>query len=216
MDQDLVEEYIITGNAIKLHALLNSNPKLAIQKTSRQISPLLLCCYYKKPELADVIIKYVPDVSIFEAAAIGKNDFVISALSDNAGLVHGFSEDGFTPLCLAAYFGNEDVIRTLLLNGADPNIPSRNGFNVYPIHYAVASNYTMIAKMLIESGADINVVQKSGATPLHSAAQNGNIELLIVLLETGAIVDAKMEDGKTAADMAFEKGFIEIAKILSF
>ncbi len=215
MDQDLLEEYIITGNAIELHALLNSNPKLAIQKTSQQISPLLLCCYYKKPELADIIIKYVSDISIFEAAAIGRNDFVISALSDNAGLVHGFSEDGFTPLNLAAYFGNEDVIRTLLLNGADPNIPSRNVFNVYPIHYAVASNYTMIAKMLIESGADINVVQKSGATPLHSAAHNGNIELLIVLLEAGAIVDAKMEDGKTAADKAFEKGFIEIAKILS-
>lgn len=215
MDQDLLEEYIITGNAIELHALLNSNPKLATQKTSQLISPLLLCCYYKKPELADIIIKHVPDISIFEAAAIGKNDFVISALSDNPGLVHGFSEDGFTPLSLAAYFGNEDVIRTLLLNGADPNIPSRNGFNVYPIHSAVASNYTMIAKMLLESGADINVAQKSGATPLHSAAHNGNIELLIVLLEAGAIVDAKMEDGKTAADKAFEKGFIEIAKILS-
>ncbi len=215
MYQDLLEEYILTGNAIELHALLNSNPKLATQKTSQLISPLLLCCYYKKPELADIIIKHIPEISIFEASAIGKNDYVINALSENAGLIHEFSEDGFTPLSLASYFGNEDVIRTLLLNGADPNIPSRNGFNVYPIHSAVASNYTMIAKMLLEAGADINVVQKSGATPLHSAASNGNIELLIVLLEAGAIVDAKMEDGKTAAEKAFEKGFIEIAKILS-
>ena len=215
MDQDLLEEYILTGNAIELHALLNSNPKLAMQKTSQLISPLLLCCYYKKPELADIIIKHIPEISIFEASAIGKNNYVTTALSENPGLIHEFSEDGFTPLSLAAYFGNEDVIRTLLLNGADPNIPSRNGFNVYPIHSAVASNYTMIAKMLLEAGADINVVQKSGATPLHSAASNGNIELLIVLLEAGAIVDAKMEDGKTAAEKAFEKGFIEIAKILS-
>jgi uncharacterized protein len=215
MDQDLLEEYILTSNAIELHALLNSNPKLATQKTSQLISPLLLCCYYKKPELADIIIKHIPEISIFEASAIGKNDYVTNALSENAGLIHEFSEDGFTPLSLASYFGNEDVIRTLLLNGADPNIPSRNGFNVYPIHSAVASNYTMIAKMLLEAGADINVVQKSGATPLHSAASNGNIELLIVLLEAGAIVDAKMEDGKTAAEKAFEKGFIEIAKILS-
>jgi len=215
MDQDLLEEYIITGNAIELHALINSNPKLATQKTSQLISPLLLCCYYKKPELADIIIKHVPEISIFEAAAIGKTDFVTKALSENPNQVHEFSDDGFTPLSLAAYFGNEDVIRTLLLAGSDPNIPSRNGFNVYPIHSAVASNYTMIAKMLLEAGADINVVQKSGATPLHSAAHNGNIELLIVLLEAGAIVDAKMEDGKTAADKAFEKGFIEIAKILS-
>jgi uncharacterized protein len=215
MDQDLLEELIVTGNAIELYALLNSNPKLAIQKTSQQISPLMLCCYYKKPELADIIIKHVPEINIFEASALGKNDFIINALSENPALVHEFSEDGFTPLSLASYFGNEDVVRSLLLGGADPNIPSRNGFNVYPIHSAVASNYSMIAKMLMEAGADINVVQKSGATPLHSAAHNGNIELLIVLLEAGAIVDAKMEDGKTAADKAFEKGFVEIAKILS-
>lgn len=215
MDQDLLEEYIVTGNAIELYALLNSNPKLAIQKTSQQISPLLLCCYYKKPELADIILKHVPEVSIFEAAALGKNDHITNIVAENPGLIHEFSDDGFTPLSLAAYFGNEDVVRNLLLSGADPNIPSKNGFSVYPIHSAVASNYTMIAKMLLEAGADINVVQKSGATPLHSAAHNGNIELLIVLLEAGAIVDAKMEDGKTAADKAFEKGFLEIAKILS-
>lgn len=215
MDQDLLEEYIVTGNAIELYALLNSNPKLAIQKTSQQISPVLLCCYYKKPELADIILKHVPEISIFEAAALGKNDHITNIVAENPSLVHEFSDDGFTPLSLAAYFGNEDVIRALLLAGADPNIPSKNGFNVYPIHSAVASNYTMIAKMLIEAGSEINVVQKSGATPLHSAAHNGNIELLIVLLEAGAIVSAKMEDGKTAADKAFEKGFLEIAKILS-
>ncbi|HEY1063570.1 MAG TPA: ankyrin repeat domain-containing protein [Daejeonella sp.] len=215
MDQDLLEEYIVTGNAIELYALLNSNPKLAIQKTSQQISPLLLCCYYKKPELADIILKHVPEISIFEASALGKNDHITNIVAENPGLIHEFSDDGFTPLSLAAYFGNEDVVRNLLLSGADPNIPSKNGFSVYPIHSAVASNYTMIAKMLLEAGADINVVQKSGATPLHSAAHNGNIELLIVLLEAGAIVDAKMEDGKTAADKAFEKGFLEIAKILS-
>ncbi len=215
MDQDLLEEYIQSGNAVELYALLNSNPKLAIQKTSQQISPLMLCCYYKKPELADIILKHVPEINIFEAAALGKADFITNALSENPDLIHKYSDDGFTPLSLAAYFGNEDVIRNLLLNGADPNIPSKNGFNVYPIHSAVASNFTMIAKMLLEAGADINVVQMSGASPLHSAAHNGNIELLIVLLEAGANVNARMEDGKTAADKAFERGFVEIAKILS-
>ncbi|MBM3401806.1 MAG: hypothetical protein FJY21_05725 [Bacteroidetes bacterium] len=215
MNQELLEEYILTGNAIELHALLNADPKLASQKTSQQISPLMLCCYYKKPELADIILKHVSEISIFEAAALGKSDYLNNALLDNPGLVHEFSEDGFTPLSLAAYFGREDAIRILLLNGSDPNIPSKNGFSVYPIHSAVASDYTMIAKMLLESGADVNVAQKSGITPLHSAAHNGNIELLIVLLEAGAIVNAKMEDGKTPADKAFEKGFVEIAKILS-
>lgn len=215
MSQTLLEEFIQTGNGDDLAALLLENSSLATQKTSQQISPLMLACYYKKLALLDIILKYVPEISIFEASAMGKLELVTQALKLNPELINEFSEDGFTPLSLAAYFGNEDVTRFLLLNGADPNIPSKNGYNVYPIHSATAANYTMIAKMLLEAGADINVIQMSGATPLHSAAHNGNIDLLIVLLEAGANVNAKMEDGKTPADKASEKGFVEIAKILA-
>jgi ankyrin repeat protein len=215
MDQDLLEEYIQTGNSFELDNLLKGNTKLASLKTSHQVSPLMLCCYYKKPELAEIILKYVDDITFFEAAALGKKELIEKKLEDDPNLIQEFSDDGFTPLGLASYFGNEDVVRFLLLKGAEPNISSQNGYNVYPIHSAVASNYDMIAKMLLEAGADVNVVQMSGATPLHSAAHNGNIELLIVLLEAGANVEAKMEDGKTPADKASEKGFVEIAKILS-
>ena len=215
MNQALLEEYIQSGNAGDLLALLETNTQLATQRTSQNISHIMLCCYYKKPELAEILLKFVQGISIFEASALGKLVFVKDAIVQNPELINDFSEDGFTPLSLASYFGNEEITHLLLLNGADPNIPSKNGYNVYPLHSAVAANYTMIAKMLLEAGADINVAQMSGATPLHSAANNGNIELLIVLLEAGADVNAKMEDGKTPADKAFEKGFVDIAKILS-
>jgi len=214
MDQDLLEEYIQAGNSIELNALLTANPKLAVTKTSHQVSPLMLCCYYKKPELSEIILKHIDSITFFEAAALGKTDVIEKGLNDNPALVHDFSDDGFTPLGLAAYFGNEDVVRLLLLKESDPNVSSNNGYNVYPIHSAVAANYNMVAKMLIEAGAGVNVVQMSGITPLHSAAHNGNIELLIVLLEAGANVSALTEDGKTPADKASEKGFVEIAKIL--
>ena len=215
MDQDLLEEYIQTGNSAELSALLIANPKLAGMQTSHQVSPLMLCCYYKQPEMSEIILRHLDSLTFFEATALGKKDIVDDALVENPDLIHDFSDDGFTPLGLASYFGNEDVARLLLLKEADPNVSSRNGYNVYPIHSAVTANYDMIAKMLIEAGADVNVVQMSGATPLHSAAQNGNIELIIVLLEAGANVNALTEDGKTAADKASEKGFGEIAKILS-
>jgi ankyrin repeat protein len=215
MNQALLEEYIQSGNAVDLLSLLKTNTNLATQRTSQKISPIMLCCYYKKPELAEIILKFVHEINIFEASALGKLVFVKDAIGQNPDLINDFSEDGFTPLSLASYFGNEEITNLLLLNGADPNIPSKNGYNVYPLHSAVAANFTMIAKMLLEAGADINVAQMSGATPLHSAANNGNIELLIVLLEAGADVNAKMEDGKTPADKAFEKGFVDIAKILS-
>ncbi|MNY67310.1 Ankyrin repeat protein [compost metagenome] len=68
--------------------------------------------------------------------------------------------------------------------------------------------------MLINAGANVNVVQQAGFTPLHAAAQQGDIELIILLLENGAEVDIRMEGGKLPADLAREKGFAEIAEIL--
>ena len=215
MSQDLLEEYIETGNSKDLTDLLIANPGLAMQKTSHLVSPLMLCCYFKKPDLADIFAKYVQEINIFEASALGRSDLLEKTLISDPSLLHEFSEDGFTPLGLASYFGHEDVVRFLLLKGADPNIHSRNGFNVYPIHSAVSSDYNMVSKMLIEAGADVNVVQMSGVTPLHSAAHNGNIDLIIVLLEAGANVSSKTEEGKTPADKALEEGFIEIARILN-
>ena len=118
----------------------------------------------------------------------------------------------FVNIC---YFGKEEVARYLVLKGADVNIGSQNGYNVYPIHSAVAGNFESISRMLMENKANVNVAQISGLTPLHSAAQNGNIELIILLLEKGANVNVRMEGGKLPADLALDKGYDEIAEILS-
>jgi ankyrin repeat protein len=215
MSQALLEEYIETGNAIKLIALLDEQPHLCTLKTSQNVSPIMLSSYYGKNEIAEILFKHVPSITVFEAIALGKLDFISKTLDLNPTIVNEFSEDGFSPLYLSTYFGNEESTHLLLLKGADPNIPSNNEYLIYPLHAAVSTNFTMIAKMLIEGGADCNVVQLSGASPLHLAAKNGNIDLLIVLLEAGANVNAKMDDGKSPADLAYENGFIEISKILS-
>jgi ankyrin repeat protein len=68
--------------------------------------------------------------------------------------------------------------------------------------------------MLIEAGAEVNVVQNARITPLHLAAQQGNIDIIILLLENGADISLRTDMGMTASDLAFEKGFKEIAEIL--
>jgi ankyrin repeat protein len=214
-EEYLVEEYIQTGNNTALKELLDSKPSLALAKTSLNVSPLLLSCYYKKPEISNIILKFVRDPDIYESAAVGKFDSLASNIYNNPQLINTFSDDGFTPLGLACYFGHEEAARYLLLKGAEVNTCSKNGYNVYPIHSAVAANNSDIAKILLEAGADVNVTQVSKITPLHSAAHHGNIELIILLLEAGANVNAKSEDGKTPAEMASLAGFNELAKILN-
>jgi ankyrin repeat protein len=214
MSVEQLEEYIASADLAGITALLQQNPALAKAKTSAQVSPLMLSCYYKKPDVSALLLKYVEDITLFEAAAVGKFDVVAHLIYTHPDSINDFADDGFTPLGLACYFGRFEVARYLVLKGADVNLPSNNGFQVFPLHSAAAGNYTDIARMLIDNGAQVNIRQQAGATPLHSAAQNGNLELLILLLEHGAEINVRMEGGKLPADVAREKGFNEIAEIL--
>lgn len=214
MDITQLETLIENNQLDEIVALLSQKPQLATQTTSHQISPMLLACYYKKMDIANAIAEFMPELNIFDACAIGKFDEVTLLIFKDPRAVNEYSADGFTPLGLACYFGHEEIARFLVLKGAEVNLPSKNGFNVFPIHSAVANNNYGIVKILLDAGAYPNVCQKSGVAPLHSAAQLGNIEMIILLLEHGAEVTLRMEGGKLPADLAAEKGFAEIAEIL--
>lgn len=214
MSLSLLEEYIETGNSIAIDDLLNGNPALCNQKTSHEISPLLLACYYNKPHIVKVLLKHTNDIDLHEAAAANLLEQVQTMVGNDPDLLDTISDHGFTPLGMATHFGNEDVVRFLLEKGADANMHSQNGYNVYPLHAAIGSGFNGIAKMLIEAGAEVNVLQTSRTSPLHLAAQTGNIDLIILLLENGALVEIKNDMGKTASDLAAEKGHAEIANIL--
>jgi uncharacterized protein len=214
MSIEKLELYITNADIGNLDALLTQNPALAKTRTSHQVSPLMLSCYYKKPEVTAILLKFLDEINLFEASAAGKFEVVDHLVNAHPEAINFYAEDGFTPLGLACYFGQFEIARYLVLKGADVNMSSNNGFRVYPLHSAAAGDYTQIARMLIENNAQVNVKQQAGATALHSAAQNGNIDLLILLLEHGANVNVRMEGGKLPADLAREKGFIEIAEAL--
>ena len=209
-----LETYIENDQLDEIISLLTERPQLAVQTTSHQISPLLLACYYQKQKIANVIAEFVPELNLFDACAVGKFDDVTLLVFKNPSSVNSFSIDGFTPLGLACHFNHEEIARFLILKGAEVNIASKNGFNVFPIHSAVTANNLNLTNVLLDAGAYPNVCQKSGVAPLHTAAQNGNIEIIIALLEKGAEVTLRMEGGKLPADLASEKGFTEIAEIL--
>lgn len=215
MSTEKLEAYIESGDIKAFAELITRYPELVKSRTSLQISALMLSCYYKKPAITALLIDHLDEITLNEAAASGRFDLVAHIFQQFPDSVNVLSEDGFTPLGLACYFGHYEIARYLVLKGADVNLFSQNGFHVYPLHSATAGNYTAIARMLIENGAEINAVQQSGATPLHAAAQHGNIELLILLLDKGANVSIRMEGGKLPADLAREKGFSEIAEILN-
>ncbi|MBE7175246.1 MAG: ankyrin repeat domain-containing protein [Mucilaginibacter polytrichastri] len=214
MSAELLEEYIETDNEAAIRQLLTENPRLLHTPLSGNISPILLSCYYGKKRITELLVSLAKNLSIHEAAATGNTAALEHLLNAKPALIDTYSPDGFTPLGLAAYFGQERSVAFLLVKKADPNKSSTNGFHVCPVHSAVAGNYLTILALLLDAGAQVNVVQQSGITPLHLAARNGNIEMIVGLLEEGAEVNIRMEGGKLPADLARENGHLAIAEIL--
>lgn len=210
----VLEEYIETSNFQDLDLLLSKDPQLVDKKTSQDISPLLLACYYRKPEIIKVILKHITMITIHEACAIGLKEHVQMMIDHKKEIVNELSTHGFTPLGIAAHFEHEDIVHLLLTHNADPNISSQNGFNVYPLHASSSVNNANISKILLEFGAEVDVIQQGKMTPLHFAAQHGNIDLIILLLEKGANIYTTTSAGDTASSIASAKGYHELASIL--
>jgi ankyrin repeat protein len=96
-------------------------------------------------------------------------------------------------LVYAAGEGHRAAAEVLLARGSDINascefvsrIPAQNG-RYTPLTAAIKMRRTVIAKMLIERGADVNKADVDANTPLCVAAQNHDLELCKILLAKGA------------------------------
>jgi|SRR5438270_10228088 len=203
------------GDAAKIRSLLQDDPSLATAKDANGVSALMFAFYYRRPEIADLLLAAKPNLDIFEATAAGKSDKVSEILKKDPQSAKHWSTDGFTPLHLAAFFGRPEIARILIRNAADVSAISKNAMKVTPLHSAAAAHNREIVRLLLENDAPADVRQEGGWTPLHEAAQIGDIEMARDLLQHNADPQARSDDGKTPADMAAAKGHADIVKLLS-
>ena len=103
---------------------------------------------------------------------------------------------GRTPLYLAAWLNQPDILNLLLRNGGDPNIGASWKGHATPLHVASRNAHAEIARRLIEAGAEVNVKDDDGDTPLLLAARGGSAEVVGLLIEAGADVAARNRYGK--------------------
>lgn len=135
-------------------------------------------------------------------------------LAGNRSLVSAVSPDGWTPLHLAAFFGNEAAARLLLNKGASPAERSTNAMENLPLHAAAAGRHPGLVQLLIEHGSPVNARQTGGWTALHAAAQNGDVPMAGILVSAGADVLARAENNQCAMDLALTKGHGQMVEFL--
>jgi ankyrin repeat protein len=202
------------GDVSKVRAMLQADPSLARAQDENGVSVIMKSTYYGKKDVVAALLESGVELDVFEATATGRVDRVSSLIASDPSLANAYSPDGFTPLGFAVFFGQPDVVKTLLAAGADVNAPSRESMQVTPLASAAAAKQTDIARMLIGHGANVNARAASGHIPLHEASANGNVELVRLLIEKGADVNAKTDDGKTPLDFAIEYKRPEVIELL--
>lgn len=202
---------IKAGRTDEVRTMVERDRSQLSARDANGVSAILLAIYHGKADVARLFVELGAPMDIFEASALGKVDRITALLNEDPSRVSAYSQDGFYPLGLAAFFGQLDAVRALIAAGADVHAVARNAFKVQPLHAAAASRNLDIVRAVLEAGADPNVPQQQGFVPLHEAGTNGNRELAELLIKHGADPRQANEAGKSSIDLAKEKGHTELA-----
>ena len=208
-----------------MHAIQNRDTEAARAALARDasqatdplpggLSPLMFALYNGAQEIAELLRAYRP-LSLHEAVALDDTPAVARHVLDAPDAIRRHSVDGWTPLHLAAFFGQRDALLVLIGLGAPIDSISENPMQNTPMHAAIAGPAgEQMAPLLIGFGADVHHVGGSGITALHLAATRGFNGLTRLLMARGVDRSLKTEDDKTAAVLARERGHLDVAHLL--
>ena len=106
------------------------------------------------------------DRSLLDAAWKGNIEAVKQHIAAGADVnAKDDAFDGWTPLHIAAAYGEKEVAELLVAEGADVNVKDDDGWT--PLHRASAGGGNKeLVELLIAKGADVNAKDDVGKTPL--------------------------------------------------
>jgi Ankyrin repeats (3 copies) len=113
-------------------------------------------------------------------------------------------------LYYASMFGLDRVVTCLLTRGHEAN-----GAEGHPLLAAVQYRHPSTLRLLLNAGADPNVVGAMyGDTALHIAGGTGNADVVEMLLSSGADIDTKNDQGLNALQVTLDRNH-EVAPEIS-
>ena len=179
--------------------------------------------------------------TIFEAIATGDPVRVKRKLSREPGALAERDGQGRSPLLVAIYAGDDDVVAAVLAAGPELDVHeaaalgrtdelkrllgrSRTRANAFstdgfaPLHLAAYFGHVDAAALLLDRGAEVDARSTNRAlrhvTPLHSAAAGGRADVAALLLDRGADPNAAQPGGWTALHQAAASGNVELCLVL--
>jgi hypothetical protein len=216
------EDLKITGSAIKIlrPRPCNSQQQTSPSSTSNQKRP-------SAEEDARIAKRRhrINSAKVLDACAFGDVDALKRLFEQNPDLHSTIvnlvdSEDGCTPVFIAAEGGHLECLRFLIDAGAD--VDKRNRKKATPLYIACVNGHHEIVRALLRARADVDTPSTDQETlPLYAACLEGRDEVVNALLDehdehgvVQMINCAGVADGSTALMACCERGWIGIARLL--
>lgn len=149
---------------------------------------------------------------VFDVFRKGTANELKLLFEENPEIINLPNDVGYTPLVLACYNGNQEVVEFLIDKVDDVNGLSNYGT---PLMAAVFKGYSEIVRILIENGVDVNITDTKGTTAAHYAVMFKNYDLIEQLVKANADFDFKNNLDKSARDYAQMYNDIKINEILT-
>ncbi len=134
-------------------------------------------------KIIHIFVFFAVFFSIQPLSADNKEDFIIATQNGDIETVRRLIHEGF------------EVNMQYAMSGLIPGFPPVEGWT--PLMTAAIRNDTKLARLLIDSNADLNYRDYSGNAPLHWAAKEGNTAVAKVLINAGADVNIQNNIGET-------------------
>ncbi|XP_041721886.1 ankyrin repeat and EF-hand domain-containing protein 1 [Coregonus clupeaformis] len=119
---------------------------------------------------------------------------------------------GRTALMEAARAGAVELVRAILLRGANPNTLDKK--HLHATHFAAMGGFFEVIQVLSAYSADMGVMTSEGDTPLHYAARGGFTDCCRFLAQRGCNPKQKNQEGLLPRQIAKDNGYKAVVKEL--
>jgi len=157
---------------------------------------------------ADKYAKAGEGMTVFNTGVYWNREGIVKILLDTGIDVQSICCRSQTALHVAAAHGNEEIVRLLLSWRADVNAKTLDRYDgSTPLHaaasawsywndwsgvtYGVSEGHTVVIRLLVEHGANIEEDDAQGHTPLDKAILEGHIKIASQLIALGAQLASK-------------------------